>query len=133
MSTDPAGGDAQPDPGVLVEQLRAAPAAEILADVLSTLLSTAQVKLGRRDARMFIDLSALARDYAGPYLPDELLRQVDAALGRLRLAQVSAEAETATAAEPEPNDLDRAPAPPVPGPERAPEPSAPGASTNVSL
>ena len=44
----------------LVERLRSAPAEEIITDLFSTLLSAAQVKLGRRDARIFIDLCAQA-------------------------------------------------------------------------
>jgi hypothetical protein len=98
----------------LAERLRSAPAAEIITDLFSTLLSTAQVKLGRRDARLFIDLCAQALDYAGPHLPDELGKQVETALGQLRLAQVSAEKEVAKG-EPEPHDLSRIPTPPTVG------------------
>ena len=96
----------------LVERLRSAPAEEIITDLFSTLLSTAQVKLGRRDARLFIDLCAQALEYAGRYLSEELGNQVEAALGQLRLAQVSAENEGAKG-EPEPNDL--RPKPPTVG------------------
>lgn len=96
----------------LMLQLRAAPAADLLADLFSSMLSTAQVKLGRRDARLFIDLCAQSLDQARLHLPDELAQQVDAALGQLRLAQVTAEGEIAKAGQPEPNDLDHTPAPP---------------------
>ncbi len=95
----------------LMEQLRAAPAAQLLADVFSSLLSTAQVKLGRRDARLFIDLAAQALEYAGPHLPADLTGQVEGALNQLRMAQVTAEQQVAEQGEPEPNDLQHTPAP----------------------
>ena len=123
MSTETTKGNS-PQPGradtsehdarELVKQLRSAPAEEIITDLFSTLLSTAQVKLGRRDARLFIDLCAQALDYAGRYVPEELGKQVEAALGRLRLAQVSAENEVAKG-EPERNDLGQTPTPPTGG------------------
>jgi hypothetical protein len=112
----------------LMEQLRAAPAAELLADVFSSLLSTAQVKLGRRDARLFIDLAAQALEYAGPHLPADLTGQVEGALGQLRMAQVSAEQQAAGQGEPEPNDLERTPSPPASS--AAGSPSAPPGSTS---
>jgi hypothetical protein len=94
-----------------VDRLRSAPAEEVVAELISTLLSTAQVKLGRRDARLFIDLCAQTVEYAGPYLPDELTGQVERALGQLRMAQVSAENEVAGAGTPEPHDLSQIPTP----------------------
>lgn len=97
-----------------VERLRSAPAEEIITNLFSTMLSTAQVKLGRRDARVFIDLCAQGLEYAGRYLPEELGKQVETALGQLRLAQVSAENEVAKG-EPEPNDLSQIPKPPTVG------------------
>ena len=121
MSTATTGDDSQQpdragtiehDAQELVQRLRSAPAEEILTELFSTLLSTAQVKLGRRDARLFIDLCAQTLEYAGPYLPDELGKQVEAALGQLRLAQVGAENEVAKKDEPEPHDLSRIPTPP---------------------
>ena len=48
-----------------------------------------------RDARLFIDLCAQALEYSGRYLSEELGKQVETALGQLRLAQVSAENEGA--------------------------------------
>src|SRR6188768_3671785 len=123
MSTEATQGDNQQpgradtsenDAREIVERLRSAPAEEIIADTFSTLLSTAQVKLGRRDARLFIDLCAQALEYAGRYLPEGLVKQVETALGQLRLAQVSAENEVAKG-EPEPNDLSQIPTPPTAG------------------
>jgi hypothetical protein len=132
MSTQATTGDGQQRDGAgtseqdareLVERLRSAPAEEILTEVFSTLLSTAQVKLGRRDARLFIDLSAQTLESVGRYLPDELRKQVETALGQLRLAQVSAESRAAEE-KPEPDDLPHVPAPPTgraePDPGRRP-------------
>ena len=123
MSTETStGGTSQPgradtserDARELMDRLRSAPAEEIVTDVFSTLLSAAQVKLGRRDARLFIDLCAQTLEYARRYLPEELGKQVETALGQLRLGQVSAENEVATG-EPEPNDLRQIPTPPTAG------------------
>ena len=109
----------------LVERLRSAPAEEIVTDLFSTLLSTAQVKLGRRDARLFIDLCALMSEYAGRYVSADLTKQVQTALGQLRLNQVSAEHDVAEKGEAEPNDLSRIPTPPTAG-------GPPGASCDPS-
>ncbi len=127
MSTGTTGGDgqrtgaegaAEDETQQLLERLRSAPAAEILAELFGTLLSTAQVKLGRRDARLFIDLCSQALEYAGPHLPADLRTEVGRALGQLRLAQVNAENETSRDGEPEPNDLSRIPTPPPTGGHR---------------
>jgi hypothetical protein len=109
-----------------VEQIRSLPVEQIIADVLFSLLQAAQIKLGRRDARLLIDLSAVAHEHARPYLPDELTKQVDQALGQLRLAQVSAEGQVSQRGEAEENDLSRVPAPPsaaAPPPPPGPPPS----------
>jgi hypothetical protein len=107
------------------QRLRALPVEQLIADVLFSLLNAAQVKLGRRDARLLIDLSAVARKHAGPYLSDGLSKQIDQVLGHLRLAQVSAEGRASGPGEPEENDLDRVPAPPAGAaqPPAAPPPS----------
>jgi hypothetical protein len=109
-----------------VAQLRSAPAEQIITELLSGLLNAAQIKLGRRDARLLIDLSAQLHDHARRYLPAELTRQVDQALHQLRLAQVQAEGG-ASQRKPEPNDLAELPAPPAGAPGRpaaAPPPPA---------
>jgi hypothetical protein len=106
-------GVSEEDVRRLVEQLRSAPAEPIIADTFSTLLNTAQVKLGRRDARLFIDLCSVMLKYADRYVSEDLGKQVERALGQLRLGQVSAENEVAKQEEPEPNDLSRVPAPPA--------------------
>jgi hypothetical protein len=96
-------------------RLRSLPVDQVLGDFLFSLLHAAQVKLGRRDARLLIDVTAVAHEHARPYLPGELTGQVDQVLGQLRLGQVSAESHAAQQGQPEENDLDRAPAPPPAG------------------
>lgn len=114
----------------LTERLRSEPAEGIVAELASMLLSAAQVKLGRRDARLFIDLCALTLDHAGPYLSEELRKQVTSALGQLRLGQVSAENELAKSRKAEPNDLSRTPTAPRPGGQ--PESGAGGQSAGAT-
>jgi len=96
-------------------RLRSLPVGQVLGDFLFSQLHAAQVKLGRRDARLLIDVTAVAHEHARPYLPGELSRQIDQVLGQLRLGQVSAESHASQQGEPEDNDLDRAPAPPPTG------------------
>jgi hypothetical protein len=96
-------------------RLRSLPAGQVLEDVLFSLLDAAQVKLGRRDARLLIDVAAVAHEHARPYLQGELTRQIDQVLGQLRMGQVSAESHASQQGQPEENDLDRAPAPPPAG------------------
>jgi hypothetical protein len=91
-----------------VDRLRVAPAQQILAEMLFNTLNAAQVKLGRRDARLFIDVSALMQERLRDYLPADIVTQVEQAIGQLRMAQVQAEREVASG-EPEDNDLDRIP------------------------
>jgi hypothetical protein len=109
-----------------VQQIRSLPVEQIIGDVLFSLLQAAQIKLGRRDARLLIDLSAVAHEHTRPYLPDELTKQIDQGLGQLRMAQVSAEGQVSQRGEAEENDLTRVPAPPsapVPQPPPSPPPS----------
>ena len=93
-------------------RLRSLPADQVLGEFLFSLLNTAHTKLGRRDARLLIDVAAVAHEHARPYLPDELTRQIEQVLGQLRMGQVNAENHTGQDGKPEENDLDRAPAPP---------------------
>jgi hypothetical protein len=95
-------------------RLRSLPVDQVLGDCLLSLLTAAQVKLGRRDARLLIDVAAVAHEHARPYLPGELTRQFDEMLGQLRMGQVTGENHARQHDEPEENDLDRAPAPPSP-------------------
>ena len=94
-------------------RLRAFPADQVLRDFLFSLLNAAQVKLGRRDARLLIDVAAVAHEHARPHLPGELTRQIDEALGQLRMDQVSAENRAGQQDQQEENDLGNGPAPPA--------------------
>jgi hypothetical protein len=57
----------------LVMQVRFGPAMQILGDFLFSLFHAAQVKLGRRDARLLIDVT---HEHARPYLLRELTGQI---------------------------------------------------------
>jgi hypothetical protein len=111
--TDPAQHGQQREPTeeevrAYLGQLRAAPVDQVVAEVASALLNAAQVKLGRKDGRLLLDLVADLADRTRPHLPEELTSQVDEALTQLRLAQVEAEREVAAAAaqgHAEPDDL----------------------------
>ena len=96
-------------------RLRSLPVGQVLGDFLFSPLNAAQVKLGRRDARLLIDVAAVAHEHARPHLPGELTRQIDQLLGQLRMGQVSAEMHATRQTQPEENDLDQAPAPPPAG------------------
>jgi len=86
---------------------------QVIADALFSLLTAAQFKLGRHDARLLIDVTTVAHKHASPYLPGQLATQLGQLLGQLRLAQVSAEGDAGSRGEPEDNDLDRIPSPPA--------------------
>jgi hypothetical protein len=109
------GGRPAEDAGEQARRLRALPVDQVLGDLLLSMLTAAQVKLGRRDARLLIDVAAVAHEQARPHLPGELTRQIDQLLGQLRMGQVSAEGRAGQHGQPEENDLDRAPAPPPAG------------------
>jgi hypothetical protein len=96
-------------------QMRSLPVEQLVADVVLSLLNAAQIKLGRRDARLLIDLGTVMHEHARPYLSGELTTQIDQLLGQLRLGQVSAEGHASRPGDPEENDLDRVPAPPTAG------------------
>jgi hypothetical protein len=96
-------------------QMRSLPVEQLVADVVFSLLNAAQIKLGRRDARVLIDLGTVVHEHARPYLSGELTTQIDQLLGQLRLGQVSAEGHAIRPGEPEENDLDRVPPPPAAG------------------
>ena len=120
-----AGGD-QPTEEELrayLGQLREAPADQVLAEVLSGLLNAAQVKLGRRDARLLLDIAAAAVDAGRDRLPSELTQQVDEVLTQLRLAQVEAEREVAQRGGTEASDLAASPGD-VAGPDGGDAPAA---------
>jgi hypothetical protein len=121
-----------------VEQLRSAPADQVVAEVASALLNAAQVKLGRKDGRLLIDVATSVADGVRGRLDKQLTDQLDQALTQLRLAQVDAEQQVAQAAargHEEPGDLP-AQAPPTKGdgdaqPGATP-PSEPGPSSSAA-
>ena len=86
-------------------RLRALPVDQVLEEFLFSLLNAARLKLGRRDARLLIDVAAVAHEHARPYLPAELTKQMDQALGQLRMGQVNEENHAGKDGEPEENDL----------------------------
>jgi hypothetical protein len=94
------------------QRMRSLPAEQLVADVVVNLLNAAQFKLGRRDARLLIDLGTVVHEHARPYMSGEVNTQMDQLLGQLRLSQVSAEGRASRTGGPEENDLDRLPAPP---------------------
>jgi hypothetical protein len=111
-----------------VAQLRSAPTEQIVTELLSGLLNAAQIKLGRRDARLLIDLGSLLLEHSRPYLRAELTRQVEQALHQLRLGQVQAEgAASGSPAAAEPNDLAEPPEPPSGTPAAPAGPPPPAA------
>ena len=95
-------------------QMRATPVDQFVAGALQELLTAAQVKLGRNDGRLLLDLVAVLNDATRGQLDEQLTNQVEDALSQLRLAQVQAEREivnAATEGHVEQNDLPRRPAP----------------------
>lgn len=78
-----------------LEQLRNAGVDQVVAEVATALINAAQVKLGRRDARLLLDLVGAVADQSRGRVPDELSTQLDQALAQLRLAQVDAEQQLA--------------------------------------
>lgn len=107
-----AGQPSEEDIRKYLEQLRSVPAEQVVADVLFGFANAAQAKLGRRDARLLIDLTATVLEQTRRYLSNELVGQLDQILGQLRLSQVQAESRVAAGGQTEPNDLAEAPPPP---------------------
>lgn len=103
-----------------VHRVRSLPVEQVIEELLFSLVNAAQVKLGRRDARLLIDLAAVTHEHARLYLPDQLSKEIDQLLGQLRMAQVSAEGRASGRTEPEQNDLDRMPTPPTSGTAQPP-------------
>ena len=124
-----AGGQQQPSEEEMraaLGQMRAAPAVQIVAEVQSALLNAAQVKLGRNDGRLLLDLAGMVNDHTRGLVDEQLTQQVDQAMQQLRVAQVEGEQEVIAAAQEghsEANDLSRRP--PEPG---APREAAPATS-----
>lgn len=105
-------------------ELRQAPAAEIIAQVITMLANAAQVKLGRGDARVLIDTIEAVKGASASTLPDEFGQQIDELLGQLRMAQVEGEKEVARLQAEGGQAGQPGPAPSAPGsaPARQPDP-----------
>lgn len=97
-----------------LKQLRSAPAEQVVADIVFGLVNAAQAKLGRRDARLLIDLTSTVMEQTRAHLSAELVTEVDQVIGQLRLSQVQAESRLSAINQHEPNDLAEMPAPPSP-------------------
>jgi len=128
-SSDDSGAPSAQEAREYMQRIRSLPVEQVLGDVMFSLLNAAQVKLGRRDARLLIDVSTVAHEHARPYLPAELCKQLDQVLGELRLGQVNAEGQASQQGEPEQNDLDRLPTPPSGGAEQPSASRAPAKPT----
>ncbi len=129
---DPTGGQpgAQDQPSeeevrAYLSQLREAPVEQVLAEVSSALLNAAQVKLGRRDARLLIDLTAAIADGGRDALSEDIIGQLDDALNQLRVAQVEAEKQVSASGEAESNDLGQEPSDAEKGPSEGSSSSGP--------
>jgi hypothetical protein len=81
-----------------LSQLRAAPVDQVIAEVASAILNAAQVKLGRQDGRVLIDVLGAVTEQVRGRLPEELTGQLEDALSQLRMAQVEAEQQVSQAA-----------------------------------
>lgn len=122
------GGGRQPTEAEVrayMEQLRAVPVEGVIAELVELVLSAAQVKIGRPDARLLADLLAVVADAIAGRVDPQLHEGITGALARLRVAQV--EAERALAAEP---GAGAPGAPPSePGAAATPPPAAPPPAT----
>lgn len=122
------GGSQQPSEEEMrqaMDQMRATPVDQFVAGGLQELLTAAQVKLGRNDGRLLLDLVGVLNDATRGQVDEQLTSQLDDALSQLRMAQVQAEREivaAATEGHVEQNDLPRRPAPIELKEREAPEP-----------
>lgn len=119
-STEAPGEPSQEELHAYLEQLRSAPAEEIVVQAYSLLGTGAEVKLGRADARLLIDAMAGLVQAAGPRL-GELAPRMRSGLAQLQMAQVEAErqAPDGPAAAPPPAQTDQPPEPAPPEPAGA--------------
>lgn len=104
----PGDGPSEEEVRAYLGQMRQAPVEQVVAEVLQGLLNAAQIKLGRRDARLLLDTAASITDQTRPHLGDDLAGQIDDALNQLRMAQVEAEQQVAQSGQPEEHDIDPA-------------------------
>ncbi len=105
----------------MLAQMREAPAEQILVEVVNALLQAVQVKLGRPDARLLLDVVAAITEGIRGRADEQLVAQVSNAVSQLRLAQVEAEGATASPG----STIGAATASPrAPEPRSAPQPAA---------
>lgn len=114
-SSEPPGEPSQEELQAYLEQLRAAPAEEIVVQAYSLLGTGAEVKLGRPDARVLIDAIAGLVQGAGPRL-GELGTRMTSGLAQLQMAQVDAERKARGATEAAPAPAASEPSSPSAGP-----------------
>ena len=115
----------------MLAQMREAPAEQILVEVVNALLQAVQVKLGRPDARLLLDVVAAITDSTRGRADEQLVTQVADAVAQLRLAQVEAEGEGGAAPSAAgAGSAASAPSQPSPAPHPAAEPAPrPGPQT----
>lgn len=126
----PPGAPTEAEMQQMLAQMREAPAEQVLVEVVNVLLQAAQVKLGRPDARLLIDVVAAVAESIAGRADGALLDQVNQAVTQLRMAQVEAEGSAgAGAAEgaAEPTAATPPPTAPSGPPSSAPPGPAPGA------
>ena len=115
-----AGGPSEAEMQQMLAEMRDAPAEQILVEVVNALLQAVQVKLGRPDARLLLDVVAAIAESARGRAEQSLMAQVADAVTRLRVAQVEAESGP-----PSPDRLAGSDGPPpAPAPTPAPQPAA---------
>lgn len=138
MEQQPTGQDrpSEAELRAMVAEMREAPVEETLVGVTEALLQAAQIKVGRPDARLLIDVVAAMAGAIGARARGDLAAQMGQAVAQLQLAQVDAERELGTA--PDAASGTAAPAPtaaPGAGPAPAPAPAAapPGPSAASRL
>ena len=87
------GGDAASEAEVraYLERLRGAPVEDVIAELASMLVTAAQVKLGRPDGRLLLDVLGAVTTALEGRIDPALTGQLAEALAQLRLAQVQAE------------------------------------------
>lgn len=113
-----------------LSQLRGAKVDEIVAQFAQMLIEAAQVKIGRNDGRLLVDLLATVRQAIGSHLDSRLNDQLSQVVSQLQMAQVQAEREIAEARAKgedvdEPNDLPVRPQTGAPTAEGAPSQAEP--------
>lgn len=94
-STEQSGEPSAEELQAYLTRLREADAREIVIQAYTLLGTGAEVKLGRRDARILIDAMAGLAQAVGPALGDEVATGMQGGVRQLQLAQVEAERQAA--------------------------------------